>query len=148
MAIMYDIAFWRLSKIRRPRRIAATIDAKSSSRRTSDEASRATSVPLFPIAMPMSAALSAGASLTPSPVIATISLFAFRAWTMRSFWSGTTRAKIFTFSIFSASSASLRPCNSLPSIISQSSERPIWCPMLRAVAGKSPVIIITLMPAS
>ena len=35
-------------------------------------ASRATSVPRPPIAMPMSAARSAGASLTPSPVIATV----------------------------------------------------------------------------
>ena len=36
-------------------------------------ASRATSVPTLPMATPMSARFSAGASLTPSPVIATIS---------------------------------------------------------------------------
>ena len=48
--------------------------AKLSSVRIMSAASRATSVPALPIAMPMSAALSAGASLTPSPVIATTSL--------------------------------------------------------------------------
>jgi hypothetical protein len=42
----------------------------------------------------MCAALSAGASLTPSPVIATTSPLALSAWTMRSFCSGTARAKM------------------------------------------------------
>ena len=45
---------------------------------TSPAASRATSVPRPPIAMPMSAALSAGASLTPSPVMATTSPLALQ----------------------------------------------------------------------
>ena len=49
-----------------------------------------------PIAMPMCAALSAGASLTPSPVMATTSPFALSASTSRSFCSGTTRAKTLT----------------------------------------------------
>jgi len=56
-----------------------TIEEKSSSVITIAEASRATSVPLCPIAMPIFAALRAGASLTPSPVIATTSLLAFNA---------------------------------------------------------------------
>ena len=51
----------------------ATMLAKLSSSSTSAAASRATSVPRSPIAMPTSAAFSAGASLTPSPVIATTS---------------------------------------------------------------------------
>ena len=62
-----------LSKMRRPMRTAATMEEKSSSSRTSPADSRATSVPRPPMAMPMWAAFRAGASLTPSPVIATIS---------------------------------------------------------------------------
>ena len=45
--------------------------AKLSSVRIITAASFETSVPVIPIATPMSAALSAGASFTPSPVIAT-----------------------------------------------------------------------------
>ena len=48
----------------------------------------ATSVPAMPIATPMSAWRSAGASLTPSPVIATTSPAAWSALTMPSFCSG------------------------------------------------------------
>jgi len=55
------------------------MEEKSSSVITMAEASRATSVPLCPIAIPIFAALRAGASLTPSPVIATTSLLAFNA---------------------------------------------------------------------
>ncbi len=46
------------------------MDAKLSSARTMSAACLATAVP-EPMAMPMSARLSAGASFTPSPVIAT-----------------------------------------------------------------------------
>ena len=70
------------------------MDEKSSSSNTRDAASRATSVPRPPIAMPMWAALSAGASFTPSPVIATTSPAAFSAVTIRSFCSGMVRATI------------------------------------------------------
>ena len=52
-------------------RTALTIVEKSSSVRIIAAASFETSVPVMPIAMPMSARFSAGASLTPSPVIAT-----------------------------------------------------------------------------
>ena len=93
--------------MRRPIRTAPTIEEKSSSVSTSAAASRATSVPRSPIAMPMSAALSAGASFTPSPVIATTSPRALSARTMRSFCSGTTRAKTFTSSMRCASSSSV-----------------------------------------
>ncbi len=51
-------------------------------------------VPRGPIAMPIWAALSAGASLTPSPVMATISPLAANAATIRSFWLGWIRAKM------------------------------------------------------
>ena len=60
------------AKIARPTSTAATIDAKLSSARTMSAASLATSVPAIPMATPMSALFKAGASLTPSPVIATV----------------------------------------------------------------------------
>ena len=81
-----------LAKIPRPSRTALTIVAKLSSARIMSAASLATSVPVMPIATPMSAALSAGASLTPSPVIATIRPSAWSASTIRSLCSGETRA--------------------------------------------------------
>ena len=62
-----------LSKMRRPSRTACTIVVKLSSSSTIAAASRATAVPRDPMATPMSASRSAGASLTPSPVIATTS---------------------------------------------------------------------------
>ncbi len=59
----------------------------------------ATSVPLFPIAQPISATRRAGASLTPSPVMATISPCAWKALTMRTFWgnSGKDRDGFYAF---------------------------------------------------
>ncbi len=61
----------RLSKTPRPSSTAASIVAKSSSVSTMSAASLATSVPARPMATPMLAWRNAGASLTPSPVIAT-----------------------------------------------------------------------------
>ena len=61
----------RLSKTPRPSSMAASMVAKSSSVRTMSAASLATSVPPKPMATPMSACWRAGASLTPSPVMAT-----------------------------------------------------------------------------
>jgi hypothetical protein len=66
--------------------------AKLSSASTMSAASRVTSVPVTPIAMPMCASRSAGASFTPSPVMATMSPRALRARTMRSLSSGVARA--------------------------------------------------------
>ena len=59
------------SKIFLPHFIAVTIELKLSSRRMMPEAYLATSVPAIPMANPISAFLSAGASLVPSPVMAT-----------------------------------------------------------------------------
>ena len=56
-------------------------------------ACRATSVPERPMATPMSAARKAGASLTPSPVIATMLPELRSASAMRSLASGELRAK-------------------------------------------------------
>ena len=63
---------------------ASTIEAKLSSVSTMSDASLVTSVPVTPIAIPTSAALMAGASFTPSPVIATTCLSDFHAFTIRS----------------------------------------------------------------
>ena len=81
-----------LSKMPRPSRTASTMVAKLSSARIILAASFVTSVPVTPIAMPMSADFSAGASLTPSPVIATMLPSACSASTMRSLCAGATRA--------------------------------------------------------
>jgi hypothetical protein len=67
----YAIVFFRLSKTTRPYCTASTTALKDS-RRTISAASIAISEPL-PRAIPISAAFSDGASLTPSPVMATIS---------------------------------------------------------------------------
>ena len=80
------------SKMTRPWRTAETIVAKLSSPRIMFEASLVTSVPVTPMAMPMSAVFSAGASLTPSPVIATTLPWACRAVTICSLFCGATRA--------------------------------------------------------
>ena len=81
-----------LPKMPRPSSTAATIDAKLSSVSVISAASLVTSVPVMPIAMPMSAFLSAGASLTPSPVIATTWPLFCSAVTTRSLCAGETRA--------------------------------------------------------
>ena len=69
---MYVTIFLTLAYTPRPCSTALMMLAKLSSSRIMVAASRATSVPLRPMATPMSAFLSAGASFTPSPVTATI----------------------------------------------------------------------------
>ena len=59
------------SKMLRPHFMAVTMEEKLSSSRMMPDAYLATSVPAIPMAKPMSAFLSAGASLVPSPVMAT-----------------------------------------------------------------------------
>ncbi len=66
--------------------------AKLSSVRTMSAAFFVTSVPVMPMPVPMSAALRAGASFTPSPVMAVTIPRAFQACTMRTLCSGCTRA--------------------------------------------------------
>mmetsp|Transcript_105942 Transcript_105942/g.257362 ORF Transcript_105942/g.257362 Transcript_105942/m.257362 type:complete len:248 (-) Transcript_105942:2817-3560(-) len=89
---VYAIDFFRLSKIRRPSSTPFTIEAKLSSRRIMSAASFETSVPAMPIATPMLAFLSAGASLTPSPVTATTLPFFWNWSTIMSFCLGLVRA--------------------------------------------------------
>ena len=112
-------------------------------------ASRATSVPRPPMAMPMCAAFSAGASFTPSPVIATTSPFAFSASTSRSFCSGTTRAKTFDLAqrARAARRRRARPARRR-SARRPALRSPICARDARArCAGWSPVIMTTRMPA-
>ena len=74
-----------LLKTARSSSTALTMLAKLSSSSTMSAASLATSVPAIPIAIPMCALLSAGASFTPSPVAATTCPFRFSASTIRLF---------------------------------------------------------------
>ena len=140
------IALRRLSKTRRPVRIVATMSPKSSSSSTTAAASRATSVPRWPMAMPICAAFSAGASFTPSPVIATTSPAAFSASTMRSFCSGRTRAKTAISCTRTRNAASSSAAISAP-VATGASSRPALRAMAAAVAGWSPVIMAMRMPA-
>ena len=111
--------------------------------------SRATSVPLNPIATPTWAARSAGASLAPSPLTATKWPFRCRDSTMSSFWCGPTRANTRALRVIwsivpeSRASFSSGPLTnwSARSIMSNSFA------IASAVAGWSPVIIATSMPA-
>ena len=135
-----------LSKIRRPSRTASTIVEKRSSWRMMSEASRLTSVPWIPMAIPTSACLSATASLTPSPVIAATSPAAWSICTSRSLCSGETRARTEMEPAFSGGVAS----NSRPSRMISPPSRTI--PISRATAPAvttwSPVTMTTRMPAS
>ncbi len=65
---------------------------KLSSTNIISAASLDTSVPVIPIAQPMSAFFSAGASFTPSPVIATIASLFCHASTIRTLSLGATLA--------------------------------------------------------
>ena len=106
----------------------------------------------MPIATPMSACLSAGASFTPSPVIATTWPQACSACTRRSFCSGATRAKTAVRSAISGRSASAIFSSSWPDSatscpFSAHPPSPICEATARAVMRWSPVIIFTAMPA-
>ena len=121
-----------------------TIVAKLSSVRIIVAASFETSVPVIPIAMPMSALFSAGASFTPSPVIATMSPFRFSESTRRTLSSGATRAITPMSSIAASSSSSDIALNSAPVIALPG--MPSSLAIAAAVTAWSPVIIRTLDP--
>ncbi len=133
----------------RPSSTPATIVEKLSSLSTRSEACRATSVPPRPIAMPMLARRSAGASLTPSPVTATKCPLACAADTSASFCSGVARANtracpITARSCSGVASASCAPCTTSDSSLAMPSSRAI----ASAVRGWSPVTMTTRIPAS
>ena len=89
---------------------------KSSSNKIISDASFATSVPLIPIEIPISALLSAGASFTPSPVIATTSPFLFKEFTILNLWLGETLAKTEVVSTALSNSSSVILSSSVPVI--------------------------------
>ena len=86
------MAFLMLANRLRPTVTALMIVAKLSSVKIMSAASFETSEPVIPIAIPISACLRAGASLTPSPDIPTTLPLACQALTMRILCSGATRA--------------------------------------------------------
>ena len=144
----YKVIFLILSKITLPCSTARTMVEKLLSKSTRSALSLAASVPL-PSATPISAFIKAGASLTPSPVIATTSPLAFRALTMRNLSIGRVRAKTAAELTRLRNSSSDISGNSLPWIISLSETLSPTSPaMALAVKRWSPVIIITLMPAA
>ena len=90
----------------RPLATALMMVAKLSSARIMEAASLETSVPVIPMATPISAFFNAGASFTPSPVMAAIWPLLCHASTIRILFSGETRAYTEIFVIFSSSSSS------------------------------------------
>eukprot|EP01139_Manchomonas_bermudensis_P000618 Amastigsp_a683_8.p3 type:complete len:275 gc:universal Amastigsp_a683_8:2603-1779(-) len=140
------------SKVTRPCSTAATIELKSSLRRTTSAALIVRSVPAIPIAMPTLACLMAGASLTPSPVMAAMCPRALNAITRASLFAGDTRAK-HDGSLGSATRSSCESWSSSTPVmtaapaVSLESIIPSWLAMALAVAGWSPVIMTTWMPA-
>ncbi len=123
--------------------------AKLSSAKTSSAACLATSVPERPIAMPMWACFNAGASFTPSPVIATTWPSARYAFTMRSFCSAVVRAKTRRSIALCRSSSSLILARSVPvTTRSPAVHKSSSFAMATAVMGWSPVIMTMRTPAS
>lgn len=86
------------SNIFLPHFIAVTIELKLSSSKIMPDAYLATSVPVIPIANPMSALFRAGASLVPSPVMATTWLSFFKPVAIRYLSEGDDLANTFNLS--------------------------------------------------
>ena len=112
-------------------------------------ASLVTSVPVIPIATPILARLSEGASLTPSPVMETNWSLSCSALTMLSFCSGDTRAYTRMSNTCFLNSLSLIFSNSLPvtTWCWSLSKMPISRAIVAAVSGWSPVIMTGTIPA-
>ena len=137
--------FLRLSYRPRPSSTAFTMVEKSSSVRIMFAASFETSVPVMPMATPMSAFLSAGASFTPSPVMATMWPFIRSRSTRWTLSSGVTRAMTPMSSSCPSASSSDIARNSAPVIARPRIPRSLA--IASAVTAWSPVIMRTWMPA-
>ena len=130
----------------RPCCTALTSVAKLSSSRITFAAFLVTSVPEIPIATPISASFTAGASFTPSPVIATISPLDLNALTILSLSAGLTLANTEILSSKSSSSVSVSAESSSPvSAISPLWKIPACFAISIAVSLWSPVIITVLI---
>ena len=138
--------FCTLATRRRPSRSPCISVTNESSPRTRSEASRATAVPL-PMATATSAWWSAGASLTPSPVTATVLLQDRATSTMRSFCSGIARATMLSVGNSAARRASSHSASSGP-VTTRSLDRPASAAIAAAVVGWSPVTTSGWMPAA
>ena len=101
----------------------------------------------MPIATPISAFLSAGESLTPSPVIDTILPRLCQASTILILFSGETLAYTVTLSKILSCSSDILSSSTPFKAISSSSIIPICFAIAPAVILWSPVIIIVFMPA-
>ena len=124
------------------------MEAKLSSVKTISAAPLATSVPVIPIAIPISAAFKLGASLTPSPVIAAIFPFALIAVTIWTLFSGETRANTCTVFTFSCNCSGVKASISSPERASPfSSVIPNSFAIAKAVVLWSPVIMTVVIPA-
>ena len=113
----YFIAFFMLLYTVRPSFTADTIVEKLSSASMILLASCDTCEPALPIAIPTSARFNAGASLTPSPVMATTWPLSLSFSTILSLSSGATLEYTLRFSTCNASCSSSSFSRSLPSIV-------------------------------
>mmetsp|Transcript_7535 Transcript_7535/g.11806 ORF Transcript_7535/g.11806 Transcript_7535/m.11806 type:complete len:405 (-) Transcript_7535:11-1225(-) len=138
----------------RPSEMASTMELKLSSANTMSDASFATAVPVIPIAMPMSASLSAGASLTPSPVMATTWPFSLSSRTMSCLCLGSARLNTHPPGAMTSAvccsrdmAPNSRPVKDLPSASAGEAKMPMSEQMASAVNLLSPVMTMTRMPA-
>ena len=100
------------------------------------------------MAQPMSAAFRAGASLTPSPVMAATRPWRWQAFTSSTLWAGDTRAKTLVPGRARARAASsIRSRSSPVRARSPGPAMPTRLAMAKAVAAWSPVIITGVIPA-
>ena len=144
----YCTAFLILEYTFLPSSTAAIIVAKLSSASTISAAPLLTSVPVIPIPIPMSAVLIDGASFTPSPVIATITLKVLYAFTILTLFSGLTLAKTLYDLRSLKNSSSVSLSSSAPVMaLSPFLNIPICVAIATAVSRWSPVIIIGVIPA-
>ncbi len=97
--------------------------------------------------MPISAFFNAGASFTPSPVIATTFAFFIKASMICSLWPGETLAYTSTWSTILSNSSWGKASNSRPLKVSPDFRIPNSRAMATAVSLWSPVIITGFIPA-
>ena len=138
-----------LSNTARPSSMAATMLAKLSSSRIMSAASRATSVPVMPMAMPMSAVLQRRRVVHAVAGDGHDFAFALQRLTIAAFLVGAdAREKISGASSASCSCAGdMRRSSSPDHHRLRRCTRPISRAMAAAVCGWSPVTMMTLMPA-
>ena len=142
-----ETVFLTLKKTFRPSSTARTMVEKSSSVITTSAAFFVTSVP-EPMATPTSALFKAGASFTPSPVIATTSPAACNALTICCLCPGETRAYTeYPFARLRNVSSPISSSSSPVTTSFRDEAIPRREAMAYAVSGLSPVIITVRTPA-